>query len=124
MSDINLNSIKTVDTQPFKHFVMTIGELPTSFVDSMTYYEMLAWFVNYLENTIIPAVNNNAECVEELQAAFIELKGYVDNYFDNLDVQEEINNKLDDMVEQGNCKRLLTPISIVMLHLASIHLQI
>lgn len=107
MSDINLNSIKTVDTQPFRHLVMTIGELPTSFVDSMTYYEMLAWFVNYLENTIIPTVNNNAECIEELQAAFIELKGYVDTYFDNLDVQEEINNKLDQMAEDGTLQDIL-----------------
>ena len=32
---------------------------------------------------------------------FNELHDYVHDYFDNLDVQEEINNKLDDMAESG-----------------------
>ena len=105
--NLNLKTIDTVDSSPFKKLVMTIGELPSSFVESMTYYEALAWFVNYLQNTIIPAVNNNAEALVELQQAFITLKDYVDNYFDNLDVQEEINNKLDEMVEDGILQTLI-----------------
>ena len=102
-----LKTIDTVDTSPFKKMVMTIGELPTSFVESMTYYEMLAWLCNYLENTVIPAVNNNAEAVEELQGLFVELKSYVDDYFDDLDVQEEINNKLDAMAEDGTLQSII-----------------
>ena len=86
---------------PFKRMCMTIGELPTSYLESMTYYETLVWLLNYLEKTIIPTINNNGEAVIELQEKYIELKNYVDNYFDNLDVQEEINNKLDDMAEAG-----------------------
>lgn len=96
-----LHTIESLDRQPFKYMVATIGNLPTSFVDSMSYYELLAWLCQYLEKTVIPAIDNNAEALEELQAKFIELKTYVDNYFDNLDVQEEINNKLDDMAESG-----------------------
>lgn len=103
-----LKTIDSVDTSPFRKMVMTIGELPTSFVDSMTYYELLAWLCNYLENTVINAVNNNAEVSQELQDKFIELKSYVDNYFDNLDVQEEINNKLDAMVEAGTLQEIIT----------------
>lgn len=113
--DLNLKTIDTVDTRPFKKLVMTIGELPTSFVESMTYYELLAWFTNYLETVIIPTVNNNGEAVEELQGKFIELntafnllKNYVDTYFDNLDVQEEINNKLDQMAEDGVLQEIIT----------------
>lgn len=34
---------------------------------------------------------------------------YIDNYFNNLDVQQEINNKLDDMSETGELARLLAP---------------
>lgn len=102
-----LKTIQTVDTSPFKHLVMTLGELPTSFVDSMTYYECLAWLVNFIQNTVIPTVNNNAEAVEELQTAFTTLKNYVDHYFDNLDVQNEINNKIDEMVEEGTLQRIL-----------------
>lgn len=105
--NINLKTVDTVDTRPFKKLVMTIGELPTSFIESMTYYELLAWFTNYLETVIIPTVNNNAEAVEELQTLFTELKSFVDNYFDNLDVQEEINNKLDQMAEDGQLTQLI-----------------
>ena len=105
--NLNLKTVDTVDTRPFKKLVMTIGELPTSFIESMTYYELLAWFTNYLETVIIPTVNNNAEAVEELQGLFTELKDFVDNYFDNLDVQEEINNKLDAMVEDGTLQSIV-----------------
>ena len=103
-----LNTIQTVDNSPFKKLVMTIGELPTSFVDSMSYYEMLAWLCNYIENTVIPAVNNNAEALQELQDKFVELKDYVDHYFDNLDVQEEIDNKLDQMAQDGTLTDLIS----------------
>ena len=86
---------KEVETiKPFKNFCMTIGALPTSYLESMSYYETLCWLCKYLENTINPAINNNAEALKELQE-------YVANYFDNLDVQEEIDNKLDEMAESG-----------------------
>ena len=94
--------------KPFGRFIMTIGQLPASYLVSMTYEEQLLWFCNYLQNTVIPTVNNNAEAVEELQNLFIELKSYVDNYFENLDVQEEINNKLDEMAESGELAELIS----------------
>ena len=96
-----MKTIETLDNRPFRRLITTIGALPTSFIDSMSYYEMLAWFCDFLQNTVIPAVNDNAEALAELQRLFVELKDYVDNYFDNLDVQDEINNKLDDMAESG-----------------------
>lgn len=106
--NLNLKSVETVDTRPFRKLVMTVGELPTSYIESMTYYELLTWLTNYLENTVIPTVNNNAEAVEELQDLFVELKTFVDDYFENLDVQEEINNKLDDMAEAGTLQEIIT----------------
>lgn len=92
---------------PFKKFCMTIGNLPASYLESMTYYEALCWFTDYLSNTIIPAVNNNSEVVTELQEKFTELQNFVNNYFDNLDVQDEINKKLDSMVEDGSLTELV-----------------
>ena len=97
-----------VKNAPFKHFCMSIGAIPTSYKDSLDYYETLLWLIKYLEETIIPTVNNNGEAVSELQTLYIELKNYVDNYFTNLDVQEEINNKLDEMVESGELQEILT----------------
>ena len=99
---------KAVILPPFKHMIMTIGELPSSYVETMTYYEMLVWFTNYLGNTVIPAINENGEAVIELQELFVNLQTYVNDYFDNLDVQEEINNKLDEMVKTGEIQELLS----------------
>ena len=46
--------------------------------------------------------------VNDYISRFTELKDYVDNYFDNLDVQEEIDNKLDEMAESGQLLDILT----------------
>ena len=93
--------IPVTTLRPFTRCLMTIGQIPTSYLVSMTYEEQLLWLCNYLEKTVIPAIDNNAEAVKEVQDLLIELKSYVDNYFENLDVQEEINNKLDEMAESG-----------------------
>lgn len=102
-----MKTIETISNAPFRHLVSTIGELPTSFTESMSYYELLAWLCNYIEKTVIPAVNNNAEAVKELQDALVELKAYVDNYFDNLDVQDEIDHKLDEMATDGTLANII-----------------
>ena len=98
---------------PFKNFCMTIGEIPSSYLETMSYAEMLLWFCNYLKCTVIPAINNNAEAVKELQDLYIELKNYVDNYFTNLDVQEEINNKLDEMAEDGTLENIIADFTTI-----------
>ena len=77
---------------PFVVFCQKV--IPLAFDESMSYYECLCALTNYLQTIVIPAVNNNADAVTELQ-------NYVENYFSNLDVQEEINNKLDEMAESG-----------------------
>ena len=105
---MNDNIKKEVITlPPFKRLCMTIGELPSSYLETMTYYEMLVWFTKYLQDTVIPTINNNAEAIQELQALFTELQDYVNHYFDTLDVQEEVNNKLDEMVESGEFETLI-----------------
>ena len=100
---LNIKSLK-----PFTRFCLSIGMIPSSYKESMTYEEQLLWLCNYLENTVIPTINNNGEVVTELQNLYVELKTYVDNYFTNLDVQEEINNKLDEMVEDGTLQEIIT----------------
>ena len=104
----DLNELKPVGKlNPFAKFCCTIGNLPTSYMISLTYEEQLLWLCNYLEKTVIPAVNTNAEAVQELQELYIVLKNYVDNYFENLDVQEEINNKLDEMATDGTLENII-----------------
>lgn len=82
--------------EPFKKFCMTIGEIPTTYLDSMTYTEMIMFLCDYIQNKVIPTINNNAEVTEELQKAFIELKNYVDNYFE----QPEINEKIIRIINE------------------------
>lgn len=48
------------------------------------------------------------DTVEEYIGKFNDLHDYVEDYFENLDVQEEINNKLDDMVEDGVLQEIIT----------------
>lgn len=57
--------------------------------------------VNMLIRMFNKLSKETKETVEEYIGKFNELAQYVDDYFDNLDVQEEINNKLDDMAEAG-----------------------
>ena len=109
MSKTPIPTEEVLDLGPFRAMVMTIGTLPTAFTESMTYYEALAYFVKYLEE-VTQAVNINAEATKELQELFVQLKSYVDNYFDNLDVQEEINNKLDEMAQSGELEAILQEI--------------
>lgn len=71
---MSINTITLLDREPFKRMVSTVGNLPTSFVDSMSYYEMLAWLCQYITDTIIPQININSEAINELEKEFDELR--------------------------------------------------
>ena len=75
--------------------------------DALTDYELLCKVVEYL-NKVIESQNEVVESTEGLLEAFSALQSYVANYFENLDVQEEINNKLDAMVEAGTLQEIIT----------------
>lgn len=81
--------------------------MPSSYLVGLTYEEQLLWLCDYLQNTLIPTVNNNGECVTELQNLYLQLKNYVDNYFTNLDVQNEIDTKLDEMATDGTLANII-----------------
>lgn len=104
--------------RPFKYFSQKV--LPTVFDDSLSYLELLAKMEKYLNDTI-EAVNTDSDAVTELQGLYTtftetvegklaEYKDYMDNYFDNLDVQQEIDAKLDAMVLDGTMSELLAPL--------------
>lgn len=85
---------------PFKWFVLQNFPFIEADFDAITYYQLLCKIVEYL-NKVIDENNAIGEQTENLTNAFNELQDYVNHYFDNLDVQEEINNKLDEMAEGG-----------------------
>lgn len=114
-NDINEKIVHAAPVPPFVTFVASA--VPMVFDNSMSYYEALCALWKWLQDDVIDVINNNASVTEQYieydlhtRELFIELKSYVDNYFDNLDVQQEINNKLDAMVEDGTFSNLITPI--------------
>ena len=74
--------------------------------DALTNYELLSKIVEYLNN-VISNNNEQNEVVTNLYNAFVSLQNYINDYFDNLDVQEEINNKLDDMTASGELTEII-----------------
>lgn len=101
----NVEGIK--DPFTFQKFCIRIGAIPSSYTEAMTIEEQILYFIDFLQNTVIPAVNINADTVNELIAQFTDLYNYVHNYFDNLDVQEEINTKLDQMTQDGTLQQIM-----------------
>ena len=69
----NNPTINSESLKPFQKFCISIGAMPASYQSTMSYLELVLWLCNYLENTVIPAINNNAEALTELQNFYIEL---------------------------------------------------
>ena len=89
----------------------------------------LDWFLSTFKDLLTQWEEQQVE-FSDLKDAWQALHDYVENYFDNLDVQEEINRKLDAMVADGSFEIIVTRIidnytesfddKIFMLHTAMI----
>lgn len=64
------------------------------------------WFLNEF-NKVLEQWKAMQKNFDSLQDAFNDLKSYVQDYFKNLDVQDEINKKLDQMSKDGTLNILL-----------------
>ena len=91
---------------PFKGMVLQNFPFIEEDFDAITNYQLLCKVVEYLKNVIANELTME-ENITNLYNSFTELKNYVDNYFANLDVQEEINNKLDEMVLDGTLETII-----------------
>lgn len=97
-----LGDYKTL--QPFRYWCQKV--LPLVYDDSLSYYELLCKVVDYLNKTMEDVETLHGD-VTSLRSAYEELQSYVNNYFATLDVQEEINNKLDSMAKDGTLTNLI-----------------
>lgn len=102
-----MKEVERLPLRDFTRYCMSIAQVPTSYLSGLTIEEQLLWLCSFLTNEVIPTVNNNGEAVEELQELYRLLKDYVDNYFDNLDIQEEVNTKLEEMAQSGELAELI-----------------
>lgn len=74
--------------------------------DGLNYYNLLCQLVDFL-NKVIHDSELVIDKTDELVELYNQLQDFVSNYFNNLDVQEEINNKLDQMAESGQLENIL-----------------
>lgn len=88
----------SIEKMNFRRWVHKV--LPAVYDESLSYYELLCKVIAKLNETI-DLSNDTAEGLKELQ-------DYVANYFDNLDIQEEINNKLDEMAQSGELTEIIS----------------
>lgn len=84
---------------PIPNWKYTIGELPTSYLESMTYQEQLIWLCNYFSQTLAPTINELItnfnemfDSFDSLSEDFTELETTVTNALTQL--QEDLNDGL------------------------------
>lgn len=92
---------------PFQLFVKSNFPFIEATYEALDNYGLYCKIVEYL-NDVISNENTVEDNVTALYNAFVSLNTYVSNYFDNLDVQEEINNKLDEMAENGTFSTIIS----------------
>lgn len=136
--NINIPDSEITTNLTFRQLVLMNMQQLTNFpyiekdFDALTDYELLCLVVKFLNDVIANQNEQNASITrmyesflalqeyvnntkDTLEDAFNTLDDYVRNYFNNLDVQEEINNKLDEMVEDGTLFNIISnylPINI------------
>lgn len=94
---MSINHSEYNSLYPFKAWVQQT--LPAIYDDSLSYTDLLAKMLAYMNGLI----ENDNNLTEDMKQAY----DYINNYFDNLDVQDEIDKKLDEMVEDGTLYQYL-----------------
>ena len=101
MSEYNYTNLT-----PFKWFILENFPFIEASFDALTNYQLFCKLGEEI-NKVIDKLNETGEEVEILSNSFIALQNYVNNYFSNLDVQDEIDNKLDEMAQNGTLAEIL-----------------
>lgn len=85
---------------PFQLWVLNNFPFTINDFDSITQYQMLLKCLNFCKEQM--------DVNEDLYKKFNDLEDYVTNYFENLDVQDEIDNKLDEMALDGTLESIIS----------------
>ena len=101
MNKFNFNKLT-----PFKWFVLENFPFIEADFDALTEWQLFCKLGKEM-NKIINSENTLGTQMENVTNAFIDLQNYVNNYFDNLDVQDEINNKLNEMAQDGTLQEII-----------------
>ena len=102
-----MNKFEFKNLTPFKWFVLENFPFIEADFDALTEWQLFCKLGKEM-NKIINSENTLGTQMENVTNAFIDLQNYVNNYFDNLNVQEEVNNKLNEMAESGELAELVS----------------
>ena len=102
-----MNKFEYKNLTPFKWFVLENFPFIEADFDALTEWQLFCKLGKEI-NKIINSENTLGTQMENVTNAFIELQNYVNNYFENLDVQDEINNKLNEMAESGVLQEIIS----------------
>lgn len=78
----------------------------TTYIQGASDYEIMAFLVGKY-NACLEAYNKVTKLSTETITAAQQLQDWINTWFDNLDVQQELNNKIDSMVADGSFGTLL-----------------
>ena len=82
---------------PFKAWVQQ--NLPAVYDDSLSYTDLLSRLLYYINGL----VTNNDLLSKDMKKLF----DYINNYFLNLDVQQNVDKKLDEMAKDGTLDKII-----------------
>jgi hypothetical protein len=111
-----MNKYEYKKLTPFKWFVIENFPFIEADFDALTEWQLFCKLGKEI-NKIIDSQNLVGQEMENVTNAFIDLQNdyiekfnnlqeYVNNYFNNLDVQDEIDNKLNEMAESGQLQEI------------------
>ena len=101
-----MNKFEYKNLTPFKWFVLENFPFIEADFDALTEWQLFCKLGKEI-NKIIDSQNVVGTEMEKFSQAFVELQNYVNNYFENLDVQDEINNKLNEMAQDGTLAKII-----------------
>ena len=128
--NVNIPDSTITSALTFRQLVLMNMQQLTNFpyiekdFDALTDYELLCLVVKFL-NDVIANQNEQNDSITNMYNAFLALQTYVNNtkdtlenafnalddyvrnYFDNLDVQDEIDHKLDEYVADGTLEHII-----------------
>ena len=83
--------------RPFSRFCVMIGAIPRSIIESLSYEKQLIMLIKWLREVVIPAIDGNTTAIRAIE-----------EWIENVDLQEFIDVKLDEMVESGELQEIIS----------------
>ena len=83
--------------RPFSRFCVMIGAIPRSIIESLSYEKQLIMIIKWLREVVIPAIDGNTTAIKAIE-----------EWIENVDLQEFVDTKLDEMAESGELEEIIS----------------